>query len=355
MLLDELYIQSVELLKRLIQTPSLSYQEEKAAALIRELFDELKVPYIAKLNNTWCKNRHWDDQKPVILLNSHIDTVKPVDGWTYDPFGAVLENDKLIGLGSNDAGAPLVSLLATFLHFYPKTDLPFNLIYAATAEEESSGSNGMASLVKQLDHVDFAIVGEPTQMNLAVAEKGLVVIDCVVKGKAGHAARNEGINSIYLALEEIDKIRKYRFEKISTQLGEVKMTVTQIDAGFQHNVVPDTCKFVIDVRTNECYSNEEVIDIIKQLLNCEVNPRSTRLNSSGIDSDHPFVKKAQSLGIECYGSPTLSDQSLMTYQSVKIGPGDSARSHTANEFIYLDEIRKGIKGYIELLDGLVLR
>lgn len=354
MSLEELYIQSVGLLKRLIQTPSLSYQEEKAAAIIRELFDELNVPYTALLNNTWCRNQHWDDNKPVILLNSHIDTVKPVDGWTYDPFGAVQEGDKLIGLGSNDAGAPLVSLLATFLHFYPKTDLPFNLIYAATAEEESSGPNGVALLVKELEKVDFAIVGEPTQMNLAIAEKGLMVIDCMVKGKAGHAARNEGINSIYLALDEIDKIRNYHFDKISPVLGEVKMTVTQIEAGFQHNVVPDTCKFVIDVRTNECYSNEEVIALISELLDGELKPRSTRLNSSGIDTNHPFVKKAQGFGIECYGSPTLSDQSLMNYHSVKIGPGDSARSHTANEYIYLNEIKEGIEGYIKLLDGLIL-
>ncbi|MBN2805236.1 MAG: M20/M25/M40 family metallo-hydrolase, partial [Prolixibacteraceae bacterium] len=233
-------------------------------------------------------------------------------------------------------------------------NLPFNLIFAASAEEESSGPNGMALLVKQLGRVDFALVGEPTQMKLAVAEKGLLVIDAVVKGKAGHAARNEGINSIYLAMEEIEKIQHFRFPKVSALLGEVKMTVTQIEAGFQHNVVPDSCKFVIDVRTNECYSNDEVIEMIKHLLKCEVNPRSTRLNSSGIEMGHPFVKKAKQMGIACYGSPTLSDQSLMHYPSVKMGPGDSARSHTANEYVYPEEIRDGIEKYICLLDGLII-
>lgn len=355
MSVEELYLQSVELLKRLIQTPSLSYQEENAANAIRELFDQQGIPYQSMMNNTWCFNQYWDESKPVILLNSHIDTVKPVDGWTYDPFGATVEDGKLIGLGSNDAGGPLVSLLAVFMYFYGREDLPFNLIYAATAEEESSGPNGMALLVKQLKKVDFAIVGEPTQMKLAVAEKGLIVIDCVVKGKAGHAARNEGINSIYLALKEIEKIQNYKFEKVSPMLGEVKMTVTIIEAGFQHNVVPDICKFVMDVRTNECYTNEEVTEIISNLLDCEVLPRSKRLNSSGINLDHPFVLKAQQMDIECYGSPTLSDQSLMNYHSVKMGPGDSARSHTANEYIYLDEIRNGIDRYIQLLEGLVLK
>lgn len=354
MSVEDLYLDSVNLLKQLIQTPSLSYKEDEAASVIRNFLKNKGVEYNSLMNNTWCCNQSWDDSKPVILLNSHIDTVKPVDGWTADPFGAVTDNGKLIGLGSNDAGGPLVSLLATFLYFKDKKDLPFNLIFAATAEEECSGPNGVALLNKQLNKVDFAIVGEPTQMNLAVAEKGLLVIDCVVKGKAGHAARNEGVNSIYLALKEIDKIQHYKFSKVSPVLGEVKMTVTQIEAGFQHNVVPDTCKFVIDVRTNECYNNTEIIEIIQDLLTCEAIPRSKRLNSSGISLDHPFVKKAVELGIECYGSPTLSDQSLMTYTSVKMGPGDSARSHTANEYILLNEIKQGIEGYIKLLDGLIL-
>lgn len=354
MTIDELSGSSIDLLKSLISTPSLSGKEEDAAALIRKHLDILKIPYNTFLHNTWSCNKYWDDNKPVILLNSHIDTVKAVDGWTYDPFYATHEGDKIIGLGSNDAGASLVSLLAVFKYFYERNDLPFNLIYAATAEEESSGPNGMAQLVKKLDKVDFAIVGEPTQMKLAIAEKGLLVIDCVVHGKAGHAARNEGINSIYLALDEIDKIKNYRFEKVSPVLGEVKMTVTIINAGFQHNVVPDTCSFVIDVRTNECYSNSEIIEIISKLLHCDVKPRSKRLNSSGIDMNHAFVQKALSMNIECFGSPTLSDQSLMNYQSVKIGPGNSARSHTANEHIYISEIKQGIKTYIQLLEGLVL-
>jgi acetylornithine deacetylase len=354
MSIEELYLNSVELLKNLIKTPSLSRDEQGAALLIRSFLEQYGIPYQQLLNNTWCLNKYWDDEKPVILLNSHIDTVKPVSGWTYDPFGALLEGDKLIGLGSNDAGAPLVSLLATFCHFYHQEGLPFNLIFAATAEEECSGTNGMALLVQQLNRVDFALVGEPTQMQLAVAEKGLVVMDVVAKGKAGHAARNEGINSIYLAVDEIDKIRNFNFAKESPLLGGVKMTVTQIEAGYQHNIVPDTCKFVIDVRTNECYSNAEVVEITAALLNAEVTPRSLRLNSSSIGMDHPFVKKAQALGIECYGSPTISDQSLMPYISVKMGPGDSARSHTADEYIYLSEIEQGINRYIELLTNLKL-
>ena len=345
---------AVQLLINMIKTPSLSGDEEDVAILIRDFLEQRSVTVQTVKNNTWCRNKYWDDNKPVILLNSHIDTVRPVDGWTYDPYGATVQDGKVIGLGSNDAGGPLVSLLAVFLWFYEKEDLPFNLIFAATAEEESSGKNGVALMVSVFPHVDFAVVGEPTQMSLAVAEKGLVVVDCVAKGRAGHAARNEGINSIYLALDDIDKIRKYSFGKVSDLLGNVKMTVTQIESGFQHNVIPDTCRFVIDIRTNELYSNEDVVNILKGLIRSEVTPRSLRLNSSGISHDHPFVQKAVALGIECYGSPTLSDQSLMPYKSIKIGPGDSARSHTADEYIYSWEIEKGIETYISLLSGLQL-
>lgn len=352
---DHLYAGSISLLKKLIATPSLSGKEQNAAEIIRKYLSSHGVELSTLKNNTWCKNKYWDNNKPVILLNSHIDTVSPVDDWSFDPFTPTEKDGKIIGLGSNDAGAPLVSLMATFLYFYNQKELPFNLIYAATAEEEISGKNGMALLVNELERVDFAIVGEPTEMKLAVAEKGLLVIDCTVHGKAGHAARNEGINSIYLAVDEINKIRNYKFDRVSDVLGEVKMTVTQIEAGFQHNVVPDTCRFVVDVRTNECYSNDEVIDIIKNQLNCDVEPRSRRLNSSGIDSGHPFVEKVNSMGIECYGSPTLSDQSLMNYPSVKIGPGDSARSHTANEYIYPEEIKNGIELYVDLLTGLIVK
>lgn len=354
MTINEIFEDSLFLLKKLIQTPSLSRDEDDAASIIRAFLAEKEIPYFQLLNNTWCKSKYWDESKPVILLNSHIDTVKPVDGWLSNPFDAIEEGDKLTGLGSNDAGGPLVSLLALFRYYYQKENLPFNLIYSATAEEECSGTQGAELLVKQLERVDFAIVGEPTLMKLAIAEKGLIVLDCNVKGKAGHAARNEGVNSIYLALDEINKIRNYSFERKSPLLGEVKMTVTQIEAGFQHNVVPDTCRFVVDVRTNELYSNDEIIDLVSNHLSCEVKPRSRRLNSSGLEVDHPFVKRAVELGVECYGSPTMSDQSLMPYKSIKIGPGDSARSHTANEYILKSEIKSGIELYIKLLEGLVL-
>jgi len=345
---------SIELLKKMVGTPSLSRNEEQVADVIREFLSDKSIPFHTLLNNTWCRNKYWDDNKPVILLDSHIDTVKPVSGWTYDPFKATMEGDKLIGLGSNDAGGPLVSLLALFRYFYEEKELPFNLIFGATAEEESSGLNGVALMVKEWGHIDFAIVGEPTQMKLAVAERGLVVVDCISHGKAGHAARNEGINSIYIALDDIEKIRNFNFEKVSPILGKIKMTVTQIEAGVQHNVIPDECKFVIDIRTNELYSNADVVAILGELIQSEVKPRSLRLNSSRIDLEHPFVKRAHHLNIESYGSPTMSDQSLMSFPSVKIGPGDSARSHTADEYIYLQEIKNGIELYIELLTNLKL-
>jgi acetylornithine deacetylase len=354
MSIEHLFDQSITLLKKLIQTPSLSGKEDMAATHIFQFMHESGIHPYRELNNVWSKNKHWQDGKPVVLLNSHIDTVKPVTGWTYDPFGATVEGDRLIGLGSNDAGASLVSLLAVFRYFYEAESLPFNLIYAATAEEESSGENGVALMVDLLGHVDFALVGEPTSMDLAIAEKGLVVLDCYVRGKAGHAARNEGVNAIYLAVDEINKLRNHRFEKISGLLGEVKITVTQVEAGFQHNVVPDLCKFVVDCRTNECYSNKEIADMVSELLDCEVVPRSLRLNSSGIDLGHPFVARARTLGVRCYGSPTLSDQSLMPYVSVKMGPGDSARSHTADEYILISEIYSGIERYIDMIDGLQL-
>lgn len=352
--LNQLFEDSVALLCNMVKTPSISGNEADVANVIRTFLSDQGFAYEAMMNNTLCQNLYWDDSKPVILLNSHVDTVKVVDGWTADPFGGIIEGDRLIGLGSNDAGAPLVSLLAAFRYFYSRRDLPFNLLFAATCEEEISGKNGVAALADRFKNVAFAIVGEPSQMKLAIAEKGLVVFDCEAKGKAGHAARNEGVNAIYKALDDVKKIIDCKLERVSPLLGAVKMTVTQINAGFQHNVVPDTCKFVIDVRTNECYSNAEVVAYLDQLLESEIKPRSLRLNSSGIEMDHPFVKKAQSMGIECFGSPTLSDQSLMHCKSVKIGPGDSARSHTANEYIYLSEIKSGIETYIKLLEGLEL-
>lgn len=354
MSIDQLVYESIKLLGQKIKINSFSGLEGEAAAVLHEFMMSKGLPALREKNNVWCKNLHWKTDYPVILLNSHLDTVKPVTGWVYDPFGGTTEDDKLIGLGSNDAGASLVSLLATFRYFFHRDDLPFNLIFCATAEEEISGKNGAAHMVNLFGPVDFALVGEPTQMQLAVAEKGLVVLDIMVRGKAGHAARNEGINSIYLAVDEINKLRSYRFEKVSPLLGEVKVTVTQIEAGFQHNVVPDLCKLVVDCRTNECYSNKEVADILSGLLDCEVVPRSLRLNSSGISLDHPFVLRARELGINCYGSPTMSDQSLLHYTSVKMGPGDSARSHTANEYILLSEIQQGIELYIRLFEGLKL-
>lgn len=344
----------IDLLKLLISTPSLSREETGAANVIRSFLRGKNIVYQELHNNTWALNRHFNPGKPNLLLNSHIDTVKPVMGWSYDPFTATEEGDKITGLGSNDAGGPLLALLAVFIHFYEKDDMPYNLIYAATAEEENSGPHGFESIKTLLPEINFAIVGEPTRMNLAIAERGLMVLDCTAHGKSGHAARDEGVNALYLALDDIQKLRNYRFEHVSETLGPVKITVTQIEAGTQHNVVPDVCKFVLDVRTNEFYSNENLYHLITSLVASEIKPRSFRLNSSGIPAGHPFVRKAESLGITCYGSPTTSDQAIMPWPSVKMGPGDSSRSHTANEFILKSEISEAIQMYIKLLDGLQL-
>lgn len=345
----------ITLLQSLISIQSFSREEENAAAIIRNFLHDKEIEYHIQQNNTWAKSFYWNEKLPVILLNSHVDTVKPAKGYTRDPFSPSIEDGRLYGLGSNDAGASLVTLLAVFIHFYKRDDLPFNLVYAATAEEEVSGLNGIVSTLPELGKVDFAIVGEPTQMQMAIAEKGLLVLDCVAKGKSGHAAREEGINSIYKAIKDIEIIRNHKFEKASDLLGEVKMTVTQINAGSQHNVVPDHCDFVVDVRTNEFYSNDEACKIIDALIESEVKPRSFRLNSSGIPADHPIVKKGLNLGLTYYGSPTTSDQAVMAIPSIKIGPGDSARSHTADEYIYLNEMEEGFNIYIELLEGLELQ
>ncbi len=342
----------IELLKKLIATPSFSKEEEKAAEVIREFLKNEQVSFKTKQNNTWAFNKYYGEGKPAILLNSHIDTVKPAKGYTVDPFTPLEDGDKLTGLGSNDAGGPLVALLAVFIHFYHRKDLPYNLVFAATAEEEISGPNGLALVLPEIAPVDFAVVGEPTKMELAIAEKGLLVLDCYAHGKSGHAARNEGENALYKALDDIQKLRTYQFEKGSKVLGEVKITVTQIEAGTQHNVIPDTCHFVADVRTNEHYNNKEAFKIIDNLLESKVQPRSLRLNSSCISENHPFTKKAQEKGIRLYGSPTTSDQAIISFPSVKIGPGDSARSHTADEYIFKSEIFKGIELYIELLEEL---
>jgi acetylornithine deacetylase len=344
----------IQLLKSLISVQSFSRNEQEAASLIRQFLDQRGVSYRVKVNNTWARNLHWRDGLPVILLNSHIDTVKPASGYTRDPYAADIEQGVLYGLGSNDAGGPLVTLLAVFMHFYKHESLPFNLIYAASAEEEISGTNGLANILDEIGPFSLAVVGEPTQMKMAIAEKGLVVLDCTAHGKSGHAAREEGENAIYKAMADIEKIRNFQFEKTSNVLGAVKLSVTMINAGTQHNVVPDKCSFVIDVRTNEYYPNKEALDIIDKLLESEVNARSLRLNSSSIAVDHPLVQRGIQLGISYYGSPTTSDQAVIPYPSVKIGPGDSARSHTADEYILVSEIEEGFRIYVELLTGLVI-
>ncbi|HEX7583073.1 MAG TPA: M20 family metallo-hydrolase [Prolixibacteraceae bacterium] len=342
----------IELLKSLISVPSLSQNEQEAAQVIRQFLTDSKVKFDSKANNTWIRNRFWKDGLPVILLNSHIDTVKPAGGYTRDPFSPDVKDGALYGLGSNDAGGCLVTLLAVFMYFNLAKNLPYNLIYAASAEEEISGINGLESILKELGTITLAIVGEPTRMQMAIAEKGLMVLNCTAHGKSGHAAREEGENAIYKAIADIEKIRNFRFEKTSEILGAVKMSVTMISAGMQHNVVPDTCSFVVDVRTNEYYSNQQAYEIIEQHIDSEISPRSFRLNSSGIPLDHPIVKRGINLGLNYYGSPTTSDQAVIPYPSVKIGPGDSARSHTADEYIYISELEDGFKIYVELLTNL---
>ena len=344
----------IELLKTLISPKSFSKEEENAAKVMRNFLTEEGIPFHTKENNTWAFCKHYTKDKPTILLDSHVDTVRPAKGYTIDPFSPVEEGDKLYGLGSNDAGGPLVSLLATFIHFYERKDLPFNLVFGATAEEEISGRRGLEIVLPKIAPIDFAIIGEPTKMELAIAEKGLLVLDCYAHGKSGHAAREEGDNALYKALHDIEKLRNFEFENVSDVLGKVKITVTQIEAGTQHNVIPDICHFVVDVRTNEHYTNKKAAAIIDNLLESEVKPRSVRLNSSGISEHHPFAKLVKKKGIKIYGSPTTSDQAIISFFSVKMGPGASARSHTANEFIYKSEILTGIELYIELLEELKL-
>jgi len=346
------YQKYINLLKKLIKTPSFSKAENDTANLIIDFLKSQNIEYQRYLNNIWAKNKYWQKNHPTILLNSHHDTVKPVEAWTKNPFEAVVENGKLFGLGSNDAGASLVSLMATFIHFYEHKNLPYNLIFAASAEEEISGKNGISSLLPKLGKIDFGIVGEPTEMQMAIAEKGLMVIDGEAQGVAGHAARTNNVNAIYEAMKDIHWIQNFEFPKTSDWLENVKMTVTQINAGTQHNVVPDKCSFVIDVRTNDCYSNEAVFEIIQKNTQSKMIARSFRLNSSSIAETHPIVQIGKSFGLECFGSPTLSDQALMSFPTVKIGCGDSNRSHQADEFIYLKEIEEGIDLYIKILERL---
>lgn len=349
--LTQLGDEAVNLLVQLIQTPSFSREEAGTAALIEAFLRARGVGTQRQQNNVWAVAPHFDPQKPTLLLNSHHDTVKPGTGWTYPPFEATREGDKLIGLGSNDAGAAVVSLLATFLYFQ-NSPRAFNLICAITAEEEVSGANGIRSILPAIGKIDVAIVGEPTGMQLAIAEKGLLVLDATAHGRTGHAARDEGENALYKALDDIQWLRSYQFPEVSPLLGPVKMTVTQITAGQQHNVVPDRCQFVIDVRTNELYRNQEVVDSIRAHVKSEIVPRSTHLNSSRISENHPLVRKGVGMGKRIYGSPTLSDQSMMPFDTLKMGPGESARSHTPDEYILVSEIQNGIRDYIELLSDL---
>ena len=343
--------EAIYLLKSLISIPSLSREETACADFLQHYIEEKGMETHRNGNNIWCISPMFTLDKPTILLNSHIDTVKPVNGWTKDPYTPEEVNGRLYGLGSNDAGASVVSLLHVFLELC-RTQQPYNLIFLASCEEEVSGKQGIESVLTFLPPVSFAIVGEPTEMQPAIAEKGLMVLDVTATGRAGHAARNEGENAIYKALKDIEWFRDYTFEKVSPLLGPVKMSVTMINSGTQHNVVPDRCTFVVDVRSNELYSNEELFGIIRSKIDSEATARSFRLNSSQIPADHSFVKRAMELGRVPFGSPTLSDQALMSFPSVKIGPGRSSRSHTADEYIVLQEIEQAIDLYLKLLDNL---
>ena len=347
--------EAIALLRELIATISFSKEEWETAGIISRYLAEKQVASSRVGNNVFATNQHFDPAKKTILLNSHHDTVKPNAAYKRDPFEATIEDGKLYGLGSNDAGGPLVSLIATFLYFHQKENLPFNLVIAATAEEEISGTGGIESILKHIQPIHAAIVGEPTKMDLAVAERGLLVLDCVAKGVAGHAAREEGENALMKAVRDIEKLQQLKFEKISPLLGPVKTTVTVIETENKaHNIVPESCRFTIDVRVNELYSLEEVAETISKAFESEVKPRSTRLKSTMIALDHPLVKAGLGLGKKTYGSPTSSDKSLMPFPALKMGPGDSARSHTADEYIYVKEIEEGIDLYIKLLSDLKL-
>lgn len=346
---------AISLLKTLIETQSFSSEEEHTAALIEGWFNKFEIPFKRTKNNIWATNKHFDESKPTLLLNSHHDTVKPNSAYTKDPFKAIVENGKLYGLGSNDAGGCLVSLLATFTNFYAQENLKYNLVIVASAEEESSGANGLNSMLPIIPDIDVAIVGEPTLMNLAIAEKGLVVFDAVVEGTPSHAAHPNNNNAIYNTIEVLQWFKNFKFNKSSDTLGDVKMTVTLINAGKQHNVVPAHVDLVVDVRVNDAYSNQEIADILQEQSPCtKITPRSLRLNSSSIDINHDLVKAGIEMGRETYGSPTLSDQSVLSCQSLKLGPGDSTRSHSADEFIYIAEIEEGIKIYVELLNRVII-
>ncbi|SEG12946.1 M20 family metallo-hydrolase [Algoriphagus boritolerans] len=346
--LNSLFEEATLLLKSLIEIPSFSKEEQKTGDQIEDFLKKKGVEVNRSGNNIWAFSGEYNPVLPTLWLNSHHDTVKPNAGYTKNPFSAIIEDGKLFGLGSNDAGGSLVSLIAAFTHFIGKA-LPFNLLFIASAEEEISGANGISSILTLLPEAELAIVGEPTQMRLAVAEKGLLVIDAKIHGKSGHAAREEGVNAIYLALEDLEEIRNFQFMKSSPFLGRTKVSATIIRAGHQHNVVPDLCEYTLDVRVTDAYTLQEAFEELKSNLKAELTPRSMRLQSSHLPDGHLMYRVADKLELEKFGSPTLSDQALIPWPSVKIGPGDSARSHSADEFIYLEELRKGIEGYIAII------
>ncbi len=354
MMTQEQYVSdAVQLLKKLIATPSVSRNEKDAADIMEQTIRSYGFEPQREANNLWIIDPHYDESRPTLLLNAHIDTVKPVASWSREPFSPDVEDGVLYGLGSNDCGGGLCSLLQIFRMLTEKPQ-SYNLIYLASAEEEVSGKDGITRALPLLPHIDLAIVGEPTGMNPAVAEKGLMVLDVIAHGKSGHAARNEGVNAIYEALDDMRWIRDYKFEKVSEFLGPTKMTLTVVNAGTQHNVIPDKCTMLVDIRTNEFYDNEEVYEFIRQHLKSEVKAHSFRLKSSRIDPEHPLIKKCVAMGMKPFGSPTLSDQALMHFPSFKLGPGESSRSHSANEFIRISEIRDAIAKYETLLDGAAI-
>ena len=350
---EDLYKNAVKLLKKMIATPSLSREEYDVSLIIESFFHDRNIPTNRLKNNIWAVNKHFDANKPSILLNTHHDTVKPNKAYTLDPFVPVEKEGKLFGLGSNDAGASLVTLAQTFLHFYEAKNLTHNLVIALTAEEEISGLNGIELLFSELPNIQLAIVGEPTKMNLAIAERGLLVIDGVMEGTASHAAHPNADNCIEKCMQDLQHILAYKFPKVSDYLGDVKVTLSVINAGTQHNVVPDKCTFTLDVRVTDVYTNKEVFEIIQSEMKSKLTPRSFRLNSSSIPVDHPFVKAGIAIGRETYASPTSSDQAIIPCTSVKIGPGDSLRSHTADEFVYLNELEEGIDIYIKILENVL--
>jgi len=350
---DTIFSGALELLKQLITISSFSKEEDKTADAIENFLKERNIKANRYLNNVWAVNKYFDEKKITVLLNSHHDTVKPNAGYTIDPFSPIEKDGKLFGLGSNDAGGPLVSLIATFVNFYNEENLPFNLILAATAEEEISGHDGIEILLPQLPKIDCGIVGEPTLMNMAIAEKGLLVLDCIAHGVAGHAARNEGVNAVYKAMKDIEWLSTFQFEKTSPFLGPIHIAVTSINTQNKaHNMVPSECSFTVDIRVNEFYSFDEIINEIQKNTTSEIMPRSTRLKPSFIGESHPLVMAGSSMALTSYGSPTCSDRALMNFPTLKLGPGDSARSHSADEYIFKDEIKDGIKKYILLLQNL---